>query len=293
MTLTAHDLAVREKRIGASEVAAVLGISPYADATPFAVWARIVHGITRADAPELTAGTYLERAVADWYQDQHPEVYQRADLQRGIVHPAHDWLSATPDRVLVEDGPEPCAPFLLECKTDRNRDAWGEPGTDQVPVHIAAQVQIQMACLGMQRCDVAVLWKSLDQFAAFTVLRDDAVIEHIIRECGAWYAKHVTGGSMPDLDGGNAAAAYLRQRYPSNNGAMVTPTEAQAALVAEYRAAKTLERARRDAAGVLRQRLILEIAEHDGFTLQDGGWVSFRADKRGRRSLRMSGQEDE
>lgn len=286
--LTDHDKAIRERRIGASEVAAVLGISPYADATPFSVWARLTQGYQRPEAPELTAGRYLESAVAEWYEDQFAVFVVTGD--GGTVHPSHDWMSATPDRIVEAAGGRT---WLLECKTDRDRDAWGDPGTDQVPVHVAAQVQAQMACLAMDRCDVAVLFKSRDEFACYTVLRDEVVIGHIIRECGAWFDRHVVKGEMPPLDGGNAAAAYLRTRYPSNNGAMVTPTEAQAALVAEYRAAKTLERAHRDAAAVLRQRLILEIAEHDGFTLQDGGWVSFRADKRGRRSLRMSGQEDE
>lgn len=274
-------LETRRHRIGASEIAAVLGISPYSG--PFDVFARICHGLTRDDSPELTAGRYLERATLDWYDDAQGCKTERNCAPR--VHPVHDFLSCTPDARNVT--------VNVQAKTDRDRNAWGEPGTDQVPVHVAAQVQGEMAVLECEVTHVPVYFKGSDLFALYIVPRDEAVIAHILAATGEWFEKHVTRGEMPPLDGGNAAAAYLRTRYPSNNGAMVTPTEAQAALVAEYRAAKTLERAHRDAAAVLRQRLILEIAENDGFTLQDGGWVSFRADKRGRRSLRMSGQEDE
>ena len=289
MTLTAEDKAVRATRIGASEVAAVLGISPYADATPFAVWARLTQGIQRPDAPELTAGQYLERAVADWYRDT-------MDVQllpvSGQAHPEHPWLSATPDRE-VHDGDFQTDSWLLECKTDRDRDAWGEPGTDQVPVHIAAQVQIQMACTGLARCDVAVLFKSRDEFACYTVPRDQAVIDAIIAQLGSWYVVHVTGGVMPALDGGNAAAEYLRRRYPTSNGTYKTPLPDQVFLIRDWQTLKAAEKESGDKAEVMRQRIILEIGETDGFTFPDGERISYRADKRGRRSLRMSGQKDE
>lgn len=283
MTLTAHDLDVREKRIGASEVAAVLGISPYADATPFAVWARIVHGITRADAPELTAGTYLERAVADWYLETMAAGI--VGMGAAVPHPGYDWLSATPDRLVSED--DGATTFLLECKTDRNRDAWGEPGTDQVPVHIAAQVQIQMACLGMNRCDVAVLFKALDQFAAYTVLRDDAVIDHIVKATGEWYARHIVNGVMPDLDGGNAAAQYLRQRYPGG-APLAVATDAQRQLVTSYASVKADIKAATAAADVLRQRIALELGDCNGWE----GLCTFKPNKKGVRSLLLIAEKE-
>lgn len=279
--LTAHDIEVRSKRIGASEVAAVLGISPYADATPFAVWARLTQGYQRPDAPELTAGTYLERAVADWYRDA---MLAHLETAHSHPHPDHDWLSATPDRLASDGG---SSIWLLECKTDRDRDAWGEPGTDQVPVHVAAQVQIQMACTEMRRCDVAVLFKSRDEFAAYTVLRDDAVIDHIIRECGAWYAKHVTGGEMPALDGGNAAAAYLRKRYPGG-APLAVANDVQRQLVTSYASIKADVKMLTNTADVLRQRIALELGDSNGWE----GLCTFKPNKKGVRSLLLTAEKE-
>lgn len=278
MTLTDHDREIRRTRIGASEVAAVLGISPYADATPFAVWARLTQSYQRPDADELTAGNYLERAVADWYSDRNGDASIRTGS--GMAHPFLPWLSATPDRVVVLHDQEGADTWLLECKTDRNRDSWGEPGTDQVPVHVAAQAQMQLEVTGLDRCDVAVLFKSLDQFACYTVRRDDAVIAHILGELERWHARHIVGGEMPDLDGGNAAASYLKKRYPGG-GPLAQATEEQRALVAEYAAVRATIKEREAVRDVLKQRIALELGDANGWE----GLCTYRPNKNGVRSL--------
>lgn len=282
MSLTDHDKAIRERRIGASEVAAVLGISPYADATPFAVWARLTQGYQRPDAAELTAGTYLERAVADWYADTHASQVV-VTHSTGTRHPDHDWLSATPDREVCDGS----ASWLLECKTDRDRDAWGTPGTDQIPAHVAAQVQTQLACTGYPHCDVAVLFKARDEFACYTVRRDDDVIAHIIRECGAWFDRHVVKGEMPPLDGGNAAAAYLKQKY-RGGGPVATATPEQAALMAAYATDKAAEKALKKRIAVSKQNVLMALGDAIGFE----GLCSYRPDKNGKRSLLLQGEKE-
>lgn len=283
MTLTDHDKAIRERRIGASEVAAVLGISPYADSTPFAVWARLTQGYQRPDAPELTVGNYLEGGVAAWYLDTfYPGMSFWTEAQ-ARMHQDHNWLSATPDRML--DGPN--TQHLVECKTDRNRDAWGEPGTDQVPAHIAAQVQVQMAVFGITRVDVPVLFKARDEFACYTVVRDDAVIDHIIRECGAWFDRHVVKGEMPALDGGNAAAAYLRKRYPGG-APLAVATDVQRQLVTSYASIKADIKAATATADVLRQRIALELGDSNGWE----GLCTFKPNKKGVRSLLLTAEKE-
>lgn len=280
--LTAADKDIREKRIGASEVAAVLGISPYSG--PFDVWARITQGIQREERPELAVGNYLEPAIIRWAEDY---TGQRTTPGVSRVHPRLDWLSATPDAIVLTPGGD--LSHLMDAKTDRYRDAWGEPGTDGVPAYLAAQFQVQMAVWDVDRVDVPVLFKLSDEFALFHVKRDEAVIDAILTQCAAWHEKHVVRGEMPSLDGGNAAGEYLKRRYPGGGGAMAQATDEQAALVREYVAAKAVESAAKDASAVLRQRVIFEIKDSDGLVLTDSERISFRADKRGQRSLRLSG----
>lgn len=282
--LTDHDKAIRARRIGASEVAAVLGISPYADSTPFAVWARLTQGYQRPEAPELTAGTYLERAVSDWYEDQFSDHLTVLPGDGGVVHPEHDWLSATPDRVVEASGG---VKWLLECKTARDRSSWGEPGTDQVPVHYAVQAQVQLAVTGLQRVDVPVLFPLNYEFACYTVLRDEVVIGHIIRECGAWFDRHVVKGEMPALDGGNAAAAYLRTRYPGG-GPLAKANPEQAALVAAYATGKAAVKEMTKQNDVLKQRIALELGDANGWE----GLCTYKPNVKGVRSLRLAGEKE-
>lgn len=268
-------LETRRHRIGASEIAAVLGISPYAG--PFDVFARICHGLTRDDSPELTVGRYLERATLDWYDDAQGCKTERNCAPR--VHPVHDFLSCTPDARNVT--------VNVQAKTDRDRNAWGEPGTDQVPVHVAAQVQGEMAVLECEVTHVPVYFKGSDLFALYIVPRDEAVIAHILAATGAWFEKHVTRGEMPALDGGNAAAAYLKQRYPGG-GPLVKATPEQAALVGAYAAGKAAVKEMTKQNDVLKQRIALELGDANGWE----GLCTYKPNVKGVRSLRLAGEKE-
>lgn len=287
--LTDADKAIRARRIGASEVPAVLGLSPWAG--PMDVWCRIVHKIERDAAPELTVGQYIEGAVRAWFDCEARPAGTVLAAADGQAHPDLDWLSATPDAVLA-DASTASWRALVECKTSRGRDDWGEPMTSQVPAYYAAQCQAQLAVFDLPRVYVPMLFTQSYEFALFVIERDDAVIDAILTQLGAWWDRHVVRGEMPALDGGSAAAEFLRRRYPGSNGVMGDATPEQDALVREYVSAKAAESEASERAAVLRQRIIFEIGERDGLRLTDGGSILFRADKRGNRSLRLSGFKD-
>ena len=281
--LTDHDREIRARRIGASEGAAVLGLSPYADSTPFSVWARITQGYQRPEARELTAGRYLERAVGDWYLETfHPGLHYGIGVT-AQPHHEHDWLSATPDRVVCGDGGQ----WLVECKTDRRADAWGEPGTAPVPVHVAVQCQLQMAVFSVLRVDVPVLFKAEDRFECYSVRRDDDVIAVLLRDLGAWFKRYVDGGEMPALDGGAAGADFLRRRYPGG-GPLAQATDVQRQLVTSYASIKADIKAATKTADVLKQRIALELGDANGWE----GLCTYKPNVKGVRSLRLAGEKE-
>lgn len=281
--LSAQAREVRAKRIGASEAAAVLCLSPYAG--PFDAWARIVHGIEREAAPELVAGSYLERAVLDWYSDTRKATLTRQPPAQ--VHPDHDWLSATPDAIAVLGTGGFTDVVGVEAKTARFRDDWGSPGTAEVPLAYAAQAQIQMAVFGFGEVEMPVLFTQSSEFACYTVPRDQPVIDVLLRDLGAWFERHVVGGVMPDLDGGSAAADFLRKRYPGG-APLVTATPEQAAIVAEYAADKATEKALKKTLAVKRQRVLLALGDALGFE----DLCSYKPDKNGKRTLLLQGEKE-
>lgn len=281
--LTAADKEIRKARIGGSEVPAVLGISPFAG--PMDVWCRICHGIEKERAPELTIGNYLEPCAMQWYRDTTGQTTLPA---ASMVHAEHDWLSATPDgysrgRYVA----------LVEAKTSRNRDDWGADGTDEVPDYYAAQAQTQMAVTGETRVDMPVLFTQAYAFGLYVIERDDEVIAAIIETCGEWYRRHVVGGEMPALDGGNAAAEFLRRRYPGGQPLGIA-TEDEIALMRECSTDKAVEKAAIEKAAISRQRLVFAIGDRDGLVISGGRFrVTYKANKNGVRALRMTGMGDD
>lgn len=138
-------LAERRTGIGGSDVAAILGLSPFK--TAFEVWldktsAELTQSATD-DLERIQFGRLMEDIIAREYaRREGVKVRRRNELVR---HPRYPWMIANPDRLI--DGKR-CG---LECK---NVDAmafrlgdWGQPGTDQAPDEYVLQCQHYMVVL--------------------------------------------------------------------------------------------------------------------------------------------------
>lgn len=132
-------LAERRLGLGSSDAPAILGISPWK--TPLDVYLSKVDDAHPSE-PNFAqqVGITLESAVAELFalatgRDVAPPT------ARIIRHPNHPWLLCSPDRFTRgDDG----AWQLLEIKTARSWDGWGETGTEEIPPHYYAQVQHQL-----------------------------------------------------------------------------------------------------------------------------------------------------
>ena len=141
-------LAARRLGIGGSDAPAILGVSPWL--TPFDVW---------ADKTGLQDGVVVETEPMRWGTIMEPLVraeYERVtglcvhvvgDIQR---HPQHPWMLGSLDG-RAEDG------RIVEIKTTRNGQGWGEPGTDEIPLHYLPQVHHYLIVTGAPLADVVVL----------------------------------------------------------------------------------------------------------------------------------------
>jgi len=119
MTITTEDL----KLVGGSDVAAILGLSPWA--TPFSVWARIVGGAQGEESIPKARGKALEAAVLALYAEETgAELLGAKKLQ----HPAMPFTRASLDSMARREGRR-----VVEAKTSLERSKWGEPGTDVIP----------------------------------------------------------------------------------------------------------------------------------------------------------------
>jgi putative phage-type endonuclease len=199
-------LARRQHGLGASEIAAVLGISPYD--SPFSLWWRKHMGWAADVTEEMAAGTRLEPSIAAWFADANPNLaVRKTGLWQNAERP---WQIATPDRLLMPHGRNTlrACTALLECKAAYSWDGWGDEGTDDIPVHYRAQCLWQMDTLGVDVVHVAA-FAGLG-FRAFLVRRDEKDLV-MMREAGRRFMKLLADGEPPDVDEHSATMPILRR----------------------------------------------------------------------------------
>ena len=185
----------RRSSLGASEVAAVLGLSPWQ--TPLSVYMAKM-GI-RNEIPENLAyfGRALEPVIAGWISDTHPEVGLMSD---GFSARADEWpwLTVSPDRIafVPPSGGLGVAYVPVELKTSSafGRDKWSEG----VPLFYQAQVQAQIAVLDAPYGWLAVLHGG-NEPELYRIERDDDFIEnHLIPKTKAFWEDHVLAQVPPE-----------------------------------------------------------------------------------------------
>lgn len=207
-------LAARRNTIGASELAAILGLSPWQSA--FSVWAAKTNGITQEENAAMFFGSAAEPAIIEWYRRQHQE-YRVEHNQYKTWTRGH--LSATPDGFVKSGGVG-----LLECKTS------GDWAWDELPEHYYTQVQAQMYCTGLEYCVVAALFRG-NTFVEYDVEIDvdaQASIGEFVEE---WWERHIIGGEEPVADGAECTRKALKKLYGDDNGeTILLPSEAIGAL---------------------------------------------------------------
>ena len=215
-------LAARRAGIGASEIAAVMGISPWE--SPLSLYWRKVNGWDVAENEAMRNGTILEPAIAAWAADElDPNqnlTFEPAGLYAADERP---WQLATPDRLVFldvarvvsdEDGwlVVPVPPIAVcECKWTGTWDGWGEPGTDQIPIYYRAQVLWQCDVMDVHTWYLAVLGPS--GFRWYTGRRDDRDIA-TMREYGRRFMHRIETADPPPIDDHAATVDILKRLHP-------------------------------------------------------------------------------
>lgn len=268
-------LQARRDGIGASEIAAVLGISPYE--SPFSLYHRKANGWEIEDTEDMEAGRRMESAIADWAADRiDPNenlVVRPAGLYRSAERP---WQLATPDRLVhmvcpgceggasgwgrcrtcqgTGFGSRPIA--VLECKHPFSWDGFGEDGGDEIPVYFRAQLLQQLDVLDVHEGYLAAY--TSHQLRIYHLRRDPKDLR-VMRAAGARFWQRIQDGDIPDVDEHHATADTLRRLHPTVEDITVdVPVE----LAEGYRRARAL--AKRVEANVDRYEARIRDAIGDG-----------------------------
>lgn len=203
-------LEARRSRIGGSDIAAIMGLSPWC--SPWQLWHRKRGTLDDATSSDLMeAGHYIEPAAASWYADHHLPEGTWLRNTGTWVHHKRDWQLANPDRLIVDNPHSERHPVgILEIKYTPNKPGqWGRDGTDNPPAHYWAQVQWYMSIFGVKWADFAVL--STWGFRRFHVERDNEWIGYARDEAERFIDMLELGIEPPDT-GTSQAGKYAIER---------------------------------------------------------------------------------
>lgn len=197
--------------IGGSQVASAIGCNPWR--SPIQLWLTLTGDAPeQPDNPAMRWGRLLEPVVVSEYA---------ATVGRSVVvpgepmyHPTASYRRATVDGLVVDEHGAP--EYGLEVKTANSRagEDWGDPGTDQIPMHYLAQVAWYLHVTNLERWDVAVLIGGQD-FRIYTVRRDLEFEERMVELVEAFWTGHVLAQVPPPPDHTREFRQYLERRYPS------------------------------------------------------------------------------
>ncbi len=224
-----------------SKVAAILGVSRWE--SPYRLWHRL-KGILPPEPPKdiFDIGHDFEPAMAAmWRRKNTGWQISRTEVQYVVDSSDFGYpAAATLDRRARRGR----ARKVVEFKTARHLEEWGDFGTDEAPADYVAQVLAQMAYTGhtTQPADLMVLGPYFD--VLHYVIPWSGDVAEIIHERCRRFWESLAGDEPPPLDDTVATYEAVRELHPDiepGETASIDPAEA-AELLAADAAVKDAER---------------------------------------------------
>ena len=246
----------RRKGIGGSDVAAIMGLSPWK--TAFQVYQEKRKEVVGWQGNEATDwGKRMEPAIRQWYSDTTGRCVRLPE--KIMVNSRHPFMLASLDG-FTDD------PRGVEIKTARSMKGWGEPGTNEIPDYYLLQIQHYMVVTGFPVFDVPV---SIGGGAPnlYEVPADKELQEMIIDACAGFWQRVVDGNPPDAITFADAVARFGK-------------SGAQGAVVASRKAVDAVEglkiirlkmAALESAEEEIKGRLIVTLGETGDTLIDDGG----------------------
>jgi putative phage-type endonuclease len=225
MSLSPEQLETRRLGITATDVSAVLGVNPYR--APIDVYRDKVEG--RPDVFEESVssqwGQLLEPLIRTDYERRHGV---RVEVPGTLRAPGEEWIIATPDGLVYQgDDHEPDRGIEIKVHGRAaivfGRLRYGEPGTDDVPLHELCQCAWGMAATGLRRWDLIPFLDGAP--SEYIIDRDDELIGSMVEASRRFMHDYVIKRTPPPVDGSDSWDLYLKGMWSKNSLDLVDVTE--------------------------------------------------------------------
>lgn len=276
----------RRAGIGGSDIAAILGLSPWRSQLDVFLDKTATEKPVDQQTEPMYWGTVLEDVVAREYAMRTGRRVQRVNAM--LRHPKHDWMLGNIDRAVVADGSRARldafgrlagADGIVECKTVSayKADDWAGPdGSDCLPVYYTAQAMWYLAISGADWCDVPALIGG-QKYVIRRVERDDETIKGMIEKAEDFWRGHVLAGIAPEPRTGSEAARL----FAKDTGELLDITsdiELQR-LIDDLLTAQDSRKAAEMAEDSIKDRLQLAIGAHAGLAVDGRPVITWKAAK--------------
>lgn len=231
------------RRIGGSDMAAILGVHPRK--TAFDVWLRIVEGVEmQAPTRAMAMGKAFERTIATEWARQREVLFDWLGTTIDIED--RPWQRISPDGKIrgyahPVIGPRiTCAPvppqglrLVGDVKRYRwDRDNLGEPGTDQIGPYELVQVTTYVEALrhiGDEIDGGLLVVHDLfdDEFHDFPVPFSTELGELIVSDAEKFWRDHVMSKKAPPISGSYTAMKWLERRFPKEDKKKIREASAE------------------------------------------------------------------
>lgn len=259
--MTPDQLEKRRQSIGASEMPAVLNLSPFA--TPADIYAAKVYGVESSKGNTSTEmGNRLEPVLIDYAAETHGlhDVLRGGSFVDGI-------LSCTLDAGSDDE-------TGIEAKATSQAHEWDRNKSDGVPDHVMIQCQQQIAVAKLRRVLVPVAFVTgyAIEWQCFEILPEQSIIDHIRKAGRAFWDNHVVPRVPPPDSLPSMETLKALRRTP---GKLAEPTEALRLALERREMVKGEISNRRDLLEMYEREALTLLGDCDGAVFPDGARLEY------------------
>lgn len=275
--LTQEQQKFRLGGIGASDCATVLGLNPYM--SPYELWLEKTEREKPRDLSDnelVFIGQLLEPFVGQIYEKRTEKL-----LVTGldpIIHPKYEHIFCTLDAKIFgqEKG--------VEIKTSNPfSNDWGPAGTDEIPRNYMCQVQHQLACTGWEEMDL-IVFRATSDIRIYTIKRNETIISEIEKRLDYFWINHVLANKAPPL----ITLRDVEYFFPRNNASYLEADEQMLHEISNIVDIRAHINKLEEQKSCLEVELLKKVGEADGVKYLEENLLSWKANKNGKRVLRIN-----
>ena len=271
-------LTLRQSGIGGSDIAAIIGVSPYA--TAYDIYQSKTQPVNEETNEFAYWGTVLEDTVAREFSKRSGLKIQNVNFL--MRHPEHRWAIANIDRAIINPAIKGNVRFkdgklttdqIVEIKTASEYVGknWGLEESDEVPDQYQCQAQWYMGVTDTQICHMAVLIGG-NKYRQYKIERHQDFIDYLFEAAESFWVNNVLAGVEPDA----TTLQNAKDKYPRHNPDTtldVEPDSEVAKVFEHYESLKAQEKELKAALELAQTDLICQIQDNEALAI-DGEVVA-------------------